>query len=316
MPRWSCARACARPSRRSNFSPLPIPIAYVRGVSRLALVLGAAFATLVPAAPAGADTIFAIGGGPRSQQVFKVDPETGAASRLTKGTGPPFRLTAGPRPNTATVSRLVGRRNLDLFTVDARGGERRITHTPRVFEASGSWSPDGTRLAVVHGPVRNRGITGLAIYDRRGRRVRRLIARRGDNVVSQALWSPDGQWIAIRTDGAAGWRLDVMRPDGSGRRTVLGPERSPATFAWHPDGARVVIGDYATMRLVPIAGGDTTVVAGLEGTKPSWPAFSPDGSKLVFQDAKQGMARQLLDLATGAIRPLSPTPLFEAVWAR
>jgi dipeptidyl aminopeptidase/acylaminoacyl peptidase len=51
-------------------------------------------------------------------------------------------------------------------------------------------------------------------------------------------WSPDGKWIAFSFPKSNG--IGLVRPDGSGRRTLTDEPGSGYKFAWSPDGRRIV----------------------------------------------------------------------------
>ena len=93
----------------------------------------------------------------------------------------------------------------------------------------------------------------------------------------QPVWSPDGKWIAFQSLNPR-WRrrevdsLEVVRPDGTGRRRVLrGGVMSPQ--AWSPGSERILFlrigGAHATgprkLFTVPLIGGRAQAVAGTDG---------------------------------------------------
>jgi Tol biopolymer transport system component len=51
------------------------------------------------------------------------------------------------------------------------------------------------------------------------------------------VWSPDGQWLAFGLEGTAG--IEVVRPDGSGRRILTTDPGSGYKFAWSPDSRHI-----------------------------------------------------------------------------
>jgi Tol biopolymer transport system component len=74
-----------------------------------------------------------------------------------------------------------------------------------LFSASGDLSPGAKRIAYVS------RAGALIVAGADGRHARRLAASARD-----PRWSPDGRWIAYATGG----RVEIVRPDGSGRRVV------------------------------------------------------------------------------------------------
>ena len=139
----------------------------------------------------------------------------------------------------------------DLFVVGADGsGLTRLTPqgttTAVVFSYdSVSWSPDGTHVAVAaaNGPFWQTTIHSVYIASADGSSFQR-VGPLGD--IWDAVWSPDGRWIAFSMASKATgglFELYLMHPDGSGLR-----------------------------QLTPAAGG-------LFSLHPSW---SPDSSQLLF----------------------------------
>jgi dipeptidyl aminopeptidase/acylaminoacyl peptidase len=53
----------------------------------------------------------------------------------------------------------------------------------------------------------------------------------------QPVWSPDGRWIAFSRAGFGS--IEVMRADGTGRRTLVNAPRAGYRFAWSPDGEAI-----------------------------------------------------------------------------
>jgi hypothetical protein len=104
-------------------------------------------------------------------------------------------------------------------------------------------------------------------------------------------WSPDGQQIAF-TRYYAGYRVEVMQRDGSGRTTLVDPSQGDGFDpSWSPDGHRIA---FATDR----DGNDEIYVMQSDGTgqtritnnpaRDSQPRWSPDGKKLLFESDRGG----------------------------
>ena len=130
-----------------------------------------------------------------------------------------------------------------------------------------SLSPDGAKI--VFGDAFARHIY-LAEVDGSSRRV--LTSGAGE---SGPVWSPRGDLIAF---GVAGG-LDVVRPDGSGRRAVWRGTASSADFSWSPDGSMLAFLHRSDPRYIADAlrvvdvdsGGGRDVLAGpFVEHAPSW----------------------------------------------
>lgn len=154
-----------------------------------------------------------------------------------------------------------------------RGPLRRaIRLTPARRNIQPSWSPTGRRLAFVSREF-------LFVQDARGRG--RPIAGDTTHDISNPAWSPDGRRIAFSA-GRHGARLMMIRPDGTGVRTVTnGPfDTNPA---WSPDGtliafARQGVAARTSVHTVDVASGAQKLLV----EDASDPAWSPDGRSIVF----------------------------------
>jgi Tol biopolymer transport system component len=93
-------------------------------------------------------------------------------------------------------------------------------------------SPDGRRVALAS--VVRPKYERLQLYSARlGGRAKRIAS---DIVTVHPTWSPDSRWIAFPVAD----RIDAVRPDGSGRRTLVRiPGREIREVTWSPDGGRI-----------------------------------------------------------------------------
>jgi Tol biopolymer transport system component len=133
--------------------------------------------------------------------------------------------------------------NTDIYVVDADGTDlTRLTDGP-VMEYEPTWSPDASRIAFEGYDLASGGRPPSTV---------RLYVMNGDGTGIMALgpenvqgpaWSPDGTEIAyVDTETGA---IMAIRPDGTGRRTILdvaelvGGVHLVYDVAWSPDGMKL-----------------------------------------------------------------------------
>jgi Tol biopolymer transport system component len=143
----------------------------------------------------------------------------------------------------------------DIWRVDADGsGLRRVTSDGHSFLGylDHVWSPDARRFVFVScaGSKCRTRRNDIFVMSSGGGRRRRLTWSNDNNTPT---WSPDGGLVAYFTakdhdlDTTSNAEIDVVRPDGSGRRSVT--RTSPhelrlagngTSMSWSPSGARIV----------------------------------------------------------------------------
>ena len=136
----------------------------------------------------------------------------------------------------------------DLFVVDATGGEPRQLNPAGMvavgFDGVGfnpaSWSPDSASVA----------FGGLYVADADGKSA--VFVTDVDTLVSRqvsawtrydlyARWSPTGEWIAFdASPGGQGRGISIVKPDGTGERTLTASDRIACCVDWSHDGRFLV----------------------------------------------------------------------------
>jgi Tol biopolymer transport system component len=176
-----------------------------------------------------------------SFEIFRIASDGTGLTQLTDGPGAalePVWSHDGTRI-TFTASRWGA--GDAIYTMNADGSDVRQLTDAEGSDRHPSWSPDGTRIVFVSERDDNRD---LYVMDADGSNVARLTDHPEED--DDPDWGPDGQWIAFASNrqptptGVP--HLWVMRPDGTGVRTVTGASGTcslgePAT--WSPDGTRL-----------------------------------------------------------------------------
>jgi len=175
-----------------------------------------------------------------------------------------------------------------------------------------TWSPDGSRLACVLDPFDSGLDPSLAgIYTIRSsdggdlKRITNFLAFPAD-------YSPDGRWLVFQTsDEEEQGHLSVIKLDGSGLTPITPPDfqvNPGIGVSWSPDGRRILLSgvfgesgrrgalwtvrpDGTGLEQVPIpgCGGPVDDPTALGCLRPAW---SPDGTKIVF-DARGSQKRHV-----------------------
>ncbi len=137
-----------------------------------------------------------------------------------------------------------------------------------------SFSPDGSEIVYAAGLPSH-----LYAVSSSGGARRMLTTGPGE---ARPVWSPRGDLIAF----AVGGGLDVVRPDGTGRRSVWRGNVDRSGVAWSPDGTRLAFIHSSDPRYIPDLlrvvdvddGGGRDIARGTFPSHP--PAWRPDGGAI------------------------------------
>ena len=160
-------------------------------------------------------------------------------------------------------------------------------------EAVQTFSPDGTKMAVV---LNNYEGQNIAVYDLINKRIEQVTHFGWMNPTYNAIWSPDGKKIAFKRYMGFRSSLMVSNLDGKASSIINVKKGYLGLYDWLPDGSAVVASleedKVNNLVLIPVAGGDYKTLHVLKGGfHSSYIAHfaamadaSPDGRYIVFAD--------------------------------
>ena len=242
--------------------------------------------------------------------------------RLTSNSGdccprwsPDGRQVAFCRPSEEGVA---------IYVIPALGGiEHRLYSGPvSVFPRSLDWSPDGKVLAFSesHADKTHTRIALLSLVDST---TRPLTSPSGQDLDFGPAFSPDGSTVAFVRGIVAGVVEDVyvVPAAGGAPKRLTFDNCFILGITWTPDGREIVFssmrGRLASLWRISASGGTPRPVAGVGAG--SWPAISPKGNQLIYQNGgfkndiwrvdlkdekhRQGPPAQVISGKGGAGRP-------------
>lgn len=187
-----------------------------------------------------------------------------------------------------------------LLVVDVAGGGARSVAAPVVGDSPPAWSPDGTKLAYTESVSFDLAVVGA---DGTGKQT--LTAGPPHTADAGAAWSPDGKEIAFSRTGNGEAALHLVASEGGPARRLaqtVFDSYAPMAPAWSPDGTRIAftgaklvsyskVGPFFTTDVYTTDAEGTlvrrlTVADSFRVPSNAAPAWSPDGTRILFQSAR------------------------------
>ena len=209
----------------------------------------------------------------------------------------PRPTTAIPTPTNVPSSQLTGQivysNENDLYVLDlADSSVKRLTNDPE-WDFDAAWSPDGTQIVF---RSHRDGNEEIYVMNADGSNMRNLSRNPGGDW--SPVWSPDGTRIAFFSEREGKSGIWVMYINGENLFPVGTPRGVNDYPTWSPDSKRVAWnctmgdmhpnghGDFE----ICVANADGSDLAQLTDTEGSnkYPAWSPDGSQILFVSDRNG----------------------------
>ncbi len=204
----------------------------------------------------------------------------------------------------------------EIYVMNADGSMPAQVTDDEFFDGSPTWSPDGTRIA--YSSSRALNTRAIFVIDSDGGEPSRLTPDGRDGAPA---WSPDGSKIAF----SRGLDLYIMNADGTMPTSLVSNERVNGNPAWSPDGSKIAFSsgvpggeegsnDRTYEIYVMNSDGSGSAAITDDDHFDFRPAWSPDGSKIVFVSDRAGWAVFVLN-SDGTGTPTQFTPVGHSVEA-
>ena len=121
----------------------------------------------------------------------------------------------------------------DIYSMNARGGDRVVLTQSPIGDFHAQWSPDGTKIAF----ERFNSDNGADIWTMNADGSHQVQLTHGPGLNAQPAWSPDGKRIAFFRDQGDGENLYTMKTNGTDQRQLTNladGRRSPGTHRMEP----------------------------------------------------------------------------------
>ena len=170
---------------------------------------------------------------------------------------------------------------LELRVIDTGGEGDRLVIGDLVPDARATWSPDGSRMAVV---TDRDGSADITIVELATGEVTNLTNSPEDE--GDPSWSPDGESIAYWSRKDGNQDIYVIPVDGGAPRRLTSDPGDDADPSWKPDGSAIAYssqreGDWEIFVMGPDGGGQVQLTdVPADDQDPAW---SSDGTQIAFE---------------------------------
>lgn len=246
-------------------------------------------------------------------EVYLTDFLFRSARQLTRDRSQCLSPDLSPDGRTVLYTSYHGTGFPDIYRIDLRTGERSLFAGFKGTNTGATFSPDGSRVAMI---LSGSGNSELYISDARGANLRRLT--RSESLEAGPAWSPDGRRLLLTSDEMGRpqiYTMDLDRRSVTRVRTDI--SRHCSEPAWNPrDEDQIAftaaMGGSFEVALFRFSEGRSRVVS--KGTGDAvHPAWLADGRHLLYTERTPRYSRiMILDTNTGKRFRFSPVELNSA----
>jgi Tol biopolymer transport system component len=178
--------------------------------------------------------------------IYILDLETKALTRLTDGTGNNYDPAFSP--DGTRIAFISDRDQYPPYgtpwLMNADGTEpHALLEKGDFFELGPTWSPDGKRIALQSNRLGN---PEILILDLESGQLTNLTSN--PNVDANPAWSPDGTQVAFASDRSGNPEIWCINVDGSNLRQItFTPMSGEWRPAWSPDGQRLIFESFPSV---------------------------------------------------------------------
>ncbi|MDT7808049.1 MAG: TolB protein [Acidobacteriota bacterium] len=150
------------------------------------------------------------------------------------------------------------------------------------FDSSASWSPDGSRLAIISTACDS---CSPHLYITSADGTWRTQLPSTTNFEARPRWSPAGGQIAYEGFGVTGRDIYVVNADGTNTHPVSGGVNSFGGPSWSPDGTQLAFRSSNGSVYAVKADGTNLMLLSAEPSSTGSIFWSPDGTRVAFHDS-------------------------------